>query len=118
MSTDDLSIVQLVQLLLRGIQTDTPIDPLEAAKHFDKCLEPMGLMFTHRNAAGYVHDDDAPVMYAAFTADGVTFDDHTEHDDTLRVIHIALHTLTHCEQTYMQLQQTPDDDDSESDEWV
>jgi hypothetical protein len=119
MSTDDMNIVTLVRMMMRGIRTDTPIDPLQAAAHFEQVLQTnLDLMYTHRLGAGYVHDDSEPVLYAEFTVDGVTFDEHHEHDDTLRVIQCALHTLTHCEQMHLQLQQTPDDDDSESDEWV
>jgi len=120
MSIDTSNIVPLVRMMLRGIRTDTPIDPLQAAAHFAEMLDTnLDLMYTHRLGAGYVHDDDEPVLYAEFSVDGVTFDEHHEHHDTLRVIQCALHTLTHCEQMHLlQTSDDDDDDDSESDEWI
>jgi hypothetical protein len=115
MSTSEQGIVRLVKMLLRGIRTEHTIDPEQAAEHFDKALQTLDLMYVHDDAAGYILDGVEPVMFAEFTDDGVTFDEHHEHPKTLDVIHCALNTLTHMEmQTLL-----PDEDDSTDDfDWV
>jgi hypothetical protein len=103
------SIVELVGMLLRGIETAIPIDPIRAGEHFETAIESLDLMFCHSDGIGYVMDGDSEVMLVHFTNDGVEFDEHHEHPLTLRVIQTALHTLTHLEQTFGV------DEDSESD---
>lgn len=111
MSTSEQGIVRLVKMLLRGIRTNHPIDPEQAAEHFAQAIDALELLYVHDDAAGYIIDGVEPVMYAEFTDDGVTFDEHHEHPKTLDVIHCALQTLTHMElQTLL-----PDDDDSTDD---
>jgi len=115
MDTSDISIVTLVRMLLRGIKTDETIDPITAAHHFAESVQTLDLTYITSQGKGYVLDDDLDgVMYVEFTSDGVDFDDHHEHPQTLKVIQCALNTLTHMEMmTQLQI-----DDDSESDEWV
>ena len=115
MSTSEQCIVRLVQMLLRGIKTEHPIDPEQAAEHFDQALQTLDLIFVHDDGAGYIIDGVDPVMFAEFHNDGVSFDEHHEHPKTLEVIHCALRTLTHMElQTLL-----PDDDESTDDfDWV
>jgi hypothetical protein len=111
------SIVELVGLLLRGIETATPINPIKAGDHFETAIEELELCYVHCDGSGYVMDGDNEVMLVHFTHDGVEFDEHHEHPLTLRVIQTALHTLTHCEQLLLMC---VDDDDSDDDdfEWV
>jgi len=115
MSTSEQGIVRLVKMLLRGIRTEHTIDPELAAAHFEGALDTLDLVYIHDDAAGYILDGVEPVMFAEFTDDGVTFDEHHEHPKTLDVIHCALNTLTHMElQTLL-----PDEDDSTDDfDWV
>jgi hypothetical protein len=115
MSTSEQGIVELVKMLLRGIRTEHTIDPKQAAEHFDEALQTLDLMYVHDDGAGYIIDGVDPVMFAEFTDDGVTLDEHHEHPRTLDVIHCALRTLTHMEMQSL----LPDDDDSTDDlEWV
>lgn len=111
MSTSEQGIVRLVKMLLRGIRTEHPIDPEQAAEHFAQAIDALELLYVHNEGAGYIIDGAEPVMFAEFSDDGVTFDEHHEHPKTLDVIHCALQTLTHMElQTLL-----PDDDDSTDD---
>ena len=110
------SIVQLVHMLLRGISTDSPIDPIKAGEHFETAVESLDLYYVHHDGIGYVMDGDSEVMLVHLTNDGVEFDEHHEPPSTLRVIQTALHTLTHCEQQYLMC--VEDDDDDDDWEWV
>ena len=110
------SIVHLVQMLLRGISTDTPIDPIKAGEHFETAIESMDLCYVHHDGIGYVMDGANEVMLVHFTNDGVEFDEHHEHPSTLRVIQTALHTLTHLEQKFLMC--VEDDDDDDDWDWV
>jgi hypothetical protein len=113
----DASIARLVRMMLRGIRTDAVIDVISAAEYFeDALMDNLALEFKHLDGAGYVYDDTEIVMHVEFTADGVTFGEHHEHPDTLKVIQCALHTLTHFEQ--MLLMSDDEDSTSEVDDWV
>jgi len=111
------SIVELVQLLLRGIETATPIDPIIAAKCFETAIESLDLYYVHDDGIGYVMDGGEEVMLVHFTHDGVEFDEHHEHPLTLRVIQTALHTLTRCEELFL-IGGGDDDSDDDDLEWV
>lgn len=115
MNIEQRSISELVRMMLRGIQTEHTIDPVASANHFEHSVQSnLGLEYVHQYGMGYVLDGDDGVMYVHFTPDGVEFDDHHEHPQTLRVIHCVLNTLTHMEmQTVIQ-----DDDDSDDFTWV
>lgn len=116
MDTEGQSIVELVKMMLRGISTDATIDPVTAALHFEQHLNDLDLDFVHADGAGYIIDGADPVMFAEFTDDGVYFDEHHEHPQTLKVIQCALATLTHLEQ--LALMPDDDADDDSDDDWV
>ena len=112
MGIEQQDILRLVRMMLRGISTDKTIDPLTAAGLFDTALDDLDLFFIHDDGAGYVTDGVEPVMYAEFSDDGVSFDDHHEHPQTLHVIRCALQAITDAENA-------PADDDSDDDwDWV
>jgi|SRR6056300_1199865 len=108
------SIVQLVKMMMRGIDTNTVIDPIAAATHFETSIESLDLMYVHHEGIGYVWDEDDPVMMVQFTIDGAEFDEHHEHPKTLRVIQCVLRTLTYMEESQM----IEDESESESDEYI
>lgn len=113
----DKSITQLVRMMLRGIETAVPIDPLQAAQHFETTIKEMGLFYAHHDGVGYVLDDDDEVMMVHFKDDGVDFDEHHEHPQTLKVIQCVLNSLTHMEnQSLFGPDET--DDDSDDFDWV
>jgi len=113
----DASIARLVRMMLRGIKTEIEIDVTSAAEYFEDALsDTLALDYRHLDGAGYVYDDTEIVMHVEFIADGVTFGEHHEHPDTLKVIQCALHTLTHFEQ--MLLLTDDEDSTSEVDDWV
>lgn len=112
MGIEQQDILTLVRMMLRGISTDTIIDPLTAARLFEVSLDDIDLLFIHDDGAGYVTDGVEPVMYADFAPDGVSFDEHHEHPQTLHVIRCALQAITEAEHIQS-------DDDSDDDwEWV
>ena len=108
------SIVQLVKMMMRGIETNTVIDPIVAANHFETSIESLDLTYVHHNGVGYVWDGDDEVMLVNFTNDGVEFDEHHEHPKTLRVIQCVLRTLTYMEESQM----IEDESESDSDEFI
>lgn len=114
MSMSKQTIMGLVRLMMQGIKTDTQIDPVTAALHFSQGVQSLDLKYEHYQGLGYVIDGDDDVMQVHFVSDGVQFDDHHEHPQTLHVIKCALNALTHCE----HLALLPDDDDSDDFDWV
>ncbi len=112
----DKSITQLVRMMLRGIETTVPINPLQAAKHFERTIKELDLFYAHHEGVGYVLDDDDEVMMVHFKDDGVDFDEHHEHPDTLKVIQCVLNTLTHMENQFQCGDET--DDESDDFDWI
>ena len=112
----DKSITQLVRMMLRGIETTVPINPLQAAQHFEKTIKELNLFYAHHEGVGYVLDDDDEVMMVHFKDDGVDFDEHHEHPDTLKVIQCVLNTLTHMENQFQCGDET--DDESDDFDWI
>ena len=117
MSLSEYTISEMIRMLLRGITSNVPVDPIEAAAHFEVTLDTeLELTYAHHDGIGYVIDGLDEVMLVHFTNDGVEFDEHTEHPQTLRVIQCALHTLTHLEVVLME--SFDDDDDSDDFDWI
>jgi hypothetical protein len=117
MSSTSYTIAEMIRMMLRGITSNVPVDPVEAAHHFECILDSeLDLVYAHHDGIGYVIDGVDEVMLVHFTHDGVEFDEHTEHPLTLRVIQCALHTLTHLENELVM--SFDDDDDSDDMEWV
>lgn len=113
MEIDTDNILTLVKMMLRGISTEKVIDPLAAARLFEVALDEIDLFYIHDDGAGYVTDGVDPVLFAEFSTDGVCFDDHHEHPQTLLVIKCALQAITEAEHV-----QTDDDDSDDDFEWV
>ena len=111
----DMSIARMVRMMMRGITTNTSIDPIASADHFEETVKELDLRYFHCDGMGYVVDGDDDVMMVHFTPDGAEFHDHHEHPKTLQVIQCVLHTLTHME--HLQLDPVVDEE-SDSDEWI
>ncbi len=108
MSISDHNISELVSMLLRGIRSPVPIDPIAAANSFAD--------YPHYQGCGYLYLNGDDVMLVHFTGTGVEFDDHTEHPMTLDFIKIALHVL---QEQQLQLESCETDEDSDDDmEWI
>jgi hypothetical protein len=115
MSISDKRITELVVMLMRGISTTIPVDPEEAANIFQGKIEEIGGDYAHSQGVGYVTWEGDDVMLVDWQPDGVVFDDHHEHKQTLNVIRQALNTLNFLEEQYL----SPEEDSSESDmEWI
>lgn len=110
------NLVEMIKMMMRGITSSVPVDPIVAAAHFEVTVDAeLDLLYVHHDGIGYVIDGTDEVMLVHFTHDGVEFDEHTEHPQTLKVIQCALHTLTHLE---TELVVSDDDDDSDDFEWI
>ena len=116
MSLSTSNISQLVRMLLRGIKSPVPIDPVAAADAFQVRIDEHGADYPHYNGCGYLYMNGDDVMLVHFTGDGVEFDDHAEHPMTLDFIRIALDVL---QEQQLQLETCQSDEDSEDDwEWI
>ncbi len=93
MSISKSNITKLVKMLLRGIKSPVPIDPIAAANAFQVKIDEHGAEYPHFNGCGYLYHNGDDVMLVHFTGDGVEFDDHAEHPMTLDFIQIALKVL-------------------------
>lgn len=115
MSISEKNIVELVGMMMRGITTGIMVDPLRAAEIFADYIDDLGGEYAHIKGIGYVMFDDDDVMMVEWQADGVVFDDHHEHPQTLNVIREALRTLTKLEEEMLMPSAEEDSDDME---WV
>ena len=93
MSISKSNITKLVKMLLRGIKSPVPIDPIAAANAFQVKIDEHGAEYPHFNGCGYLYHNGDDVMLVHFTGDGVEFDDHAEHPMPLDFIQIALKVL-------------------------
>ena len=93
MSISKSNITKLVKMLLRGIKSPVPIDPIAAANAFQVKIDEHGAEYPHFNGCGYLYHNGDDVMLVHFTGDGVEFDDHAEHPMTLDFIQIAFKIL-------------------------
>ena len=116
MSISENNISELVRMLLRGIKSPVPIDPIAAADSFQLKIDEHGADYPHYNGCGYLYHNGDDVMLVHFTGDGVEFDDHAEHPMTLDFIRIALDVL---QEQQLQLETCQTDEDSDDDwEWI
>jgi hypothetical protein len=92
-------ITRLVSMLMNGIRSDAPIDPCQHADFFTDLCAAHGWDFSHDSTEGYVFNKDAEIIcYVQWEEDGVSFEQHTYHEDTLHVIRLALNTLQAMEE--------------------
>lgn len=116
MSITERNISELVKMLLRGIRSPVPIDPIAAADAYQVKIDKHGADYPHYNGCGYLYHNGDDVMLVHFTGDGVEFDDHAEHPMTLDFIRIALDVL---QEQQLQLETCQSDEDSEDEsEWI
>tara|TARA_Y100001937_G_C7103348_1_gene323646 strand:+ start:1085 stop:1435 length:351 start_codon:yes stop_codon:yes gene_type:complete len=116
MSITTSNISELVRMLLRGIKSPVPIDPIAAADAFQVKIDEHGADYPHYNGCGYLYHNGDDVMLVHFTGDGVEFDDHAEHPMTLDFIRIALDVL---QEQQLQTSSVEVDEDSDDDmEWI
>ena len=112
-----MSIAELTDLfrtLLKGIKAGHPINPIVHANLFQEKIElDLDGEFFHVDGVGHVVLDEEKVVLVHWVDDGVYFDDHTFHDDLLKIIRAALNTLN-------EIGERPDDDDEESEslDWI
>jgi len=117
-------------MLMNGIQSDRPIDPFTHAKFFEELCEVNGFDFSHDSTEGIVFDELCQqVCFVQWTSEGVNFEQHTYHQDTLGIIRLALHTMQSLEEeeeldAVLQLEESETetipkiDDTTFEDDWV
>lgn len=117
MSISEDNISELVRMLLRGIKSPVPVDPIAAAEAFQDKVNEVGADYPHFSGCGYLYLNDDDVMLVHWTGDGVEFDEHTEHPMTLDFIKIALAVL---QDQQRKLENCEFDEDSDDDdfEWI
>ena len=121
-------IMGTVGMLMNGIESSQPIDPIIHADFFTELCEHNGLDFMHDSTEGIVFDEDAEqVCFVRWSESGVSFEQHTYHGLTLSVIRLALHTLQALEEddqleelseTEEQTELYTEDDTTFDDDWI
>jgi hypothetical protein len=106
-------VLQIVKTLMNGIKSTGPIDPVAHADLFQEKIEvELDGEYFHNNGIGWVQLNGQDVILVQWVDDGVHFDDHTYHDDMLKIVRAALNTLN-------EIEERPDDDDTDDDmEWI
>lgn len=88
-----MNLSNALKLLLNGIKSPSPIDPVMSSKLFGLLIDEIGGLYTEYDCGGYVILNDVDLMFVMWREDGVYFQDHNITDDTIRVIHTALKTI-------------------------
>lgn len=111
-----MSIAELTDLfrtLLKGIKAGHPINPVAHANLFQEKIElDLDGDFFHVDGIGYVRLEDEDVVLVQWVEDGVYFDEHSFHDDLLKIIRAALNTMNEIGE------RTDDDEDSTDFDWI
>lgn len=126
-----MNLSSALKLLLNGIQSPSPIDPVVASKLFGLLIDEIGGLYSEYDCSGYVIVNDIDLMFVMWRDDGVYFQDHNITNDTIRVIHTALRTIELLTEYDLQseddeddesssdtLDYTGDDEDESSSEWL
>ena len=112
----NMSIAELTDLfrtLLKGIKSGHPINPVAHANLFQEKIElDLDGDFFHVDGIGYVRLEDEDVVLVQWVEDGVYFDEHSFHDDLLKIIRAALNTMNEIGE------RTDDDEDSTDFDWI
>lgn len=90
MSISDVSIVNLVQMLMRGISSNIEIDPIVVANHFEGLVAQLGAEYVHVDGVGYVFIDDEKMLLVNWIEEGCEFYEHTGHLRALEIIRAAM----------------------------
>eukprot|EP00918_Siedleckia_nematoides_P000031 GHVU01000078.1.p1 GENE.GHVU01000078.1~~GHVU01000078.1.p1 ORF type:complete len:113 (-),score=20.95 GHVU01000078.1:238-576(-) len=107
-------IIDLVKVLCNGIKSNGMIDPVAHANLFEqKIWEDLDGDYTHQDGIGYVCLDGEDIVLVHWLDDGVTFQDHTFHDEMMKVVRAALYTMNELEE-----QNETEDEPSEDWEWI
>ena len=118
MSISFENTIKLVRALLRGITSDNLIDPEVHASEFQGLIFDWGGEYIYdQDFRGEVSMDGDTIMIVHWDDDGVTFHDHHEHENTMDVIRLALHTMERIQEGTF-LVDDEDDDTTDWDDWV
>lgn len=119
MSITFANTLKLVHALLRGIASDEQIDPQVHAEHFQGLIFDWGGEYLYdQDFSGEVTLEGDVIMVVHWEDDGVSFDEHHEHPDTLNVIRVALQTLQNIQEGNYLPDDDTDDDPADWDDWV
>lgn len=105
-------VIQIVKTLLNGIKATSAINPVAHANLFQEKIElELDGEFFHKDGLGWVQLDGEDVVMVQWVEDGVYFDDHTYHDDLLKIVRAALNTLN-------EIEENQNDEDTEDLDWI
>jgi len=116
MSISEDTISDLVKMLLRGIKSPVPVDPIKAADAYQDKVSEVGADYPHYSGCGYLYLNEDDVMLVHWTGDGVEFDEHTDHPMTLDFIKIAVEVLRDHQRKLVDCEIDEDSDDDF--EWI
>ena len=92
-------VIKIVKTLLNGIRAEGPINPVAHANLFQEKIElELDGDYFHKDGLGWVQLDGVDVVMVQWVEDGVHFDDHSYHDDLLKIVREALNTLNEIEE--------------------
>ena len=103
-------VIKIVKTLLNGIRAEGPINPVAHANLFQEKIElELDGDYFHKDGLGWVQLDGVDVVMVQWVEDGVHFDDHSYHDDLLKIVREALNTLNEIEEN---------DEDTDEMDWI
>ena len=103
-------VIKIVKTLLNGIRAEGPINPVAHANLFQEKIElELDGDYFHKDGLGWVQLDGEDVVMVQWVEDGVHFDDHSYHDDLLKIVREALNTLNEIEEN---------DEDTDEMDWI
>lgn len=105
-------VIKVFKTLLNGIKATGPINPVAHANLFQEKIElELDGDFFHKDGIGWVQLNGEDVIMVQWVDDGVHFDEHTFHDDLLKIVRAALNTLN-------EIEENQNDEDTEDLDWI
>ena len=105
-------VIKIVKTLLNGIRAEGTINPVAHANLFQEKIElELDGDYFHKDGLGWVQLDGEDVVMVQWVEDGVHFDDHTYHDDLLKIVREALNTMN-------EIQENDNEESTEDCEWI
>jgi len=104
----------IIKTLLKGIKSDTIIEPITAAQRFSTMIESIDCEFYHVNGRGYVYHNQKKELVVIWKEDGVIFKNHQITIRTLPIIQIALSIISELDDENI-FNQNKEEEESSSD---
>jgi hypothetical protein len=113
------TFIDVINTLLRGIKSDTPIDPIEAAERFSEMVSRLDCEFHHIQGSGYVYHDQNLEIIVLWRDDGVYFKDHQLNIRTLPIIQMALTIISDLDNENLNYEESEEESSSDTEDiWL